>query len=534
LGKLLTFKKLLILKTLLYKTVIFILFVSSIHGQNPNILWQNTINANGFDTISTSLPVSTGGTLLVATSDSDSSGDKTENSNGGNDIWLIKINDTGTIEWQETIGGSLLDFINSAKETPDGGFILGGGSRSGISGDKTEENVGGNDLWILKINAVGVIEWQTTIGGTSSDSVRAINLTNDNGYIVSASSQSGISGDKTEIGNGGIDIWLLKIDSLGAILWQNTIGSNNDDIPTAVDQTADGGYILGNYSNSGISGDKSEPVNGFQDFWVIKTDANGTIEWENTIGGNNGDVLRDLKILNTGNYLVLGYSDSDISLDKTENSRGTFDYWIMELNTNGDIVWQKTIGGDDEDFAFNLEITADGNYLIAGQSKSDSSGEKTDDSKGGIDFWPMKIDPSGGIIWQETIGGNSNDNLVNAFEISDGYIICGHSFSDISDDKTENSSFIDPWIVKLDLEPTASIPENLFNKIKVFPNPSQTEISVNSEQTMSIVLYDVLGKKVAESSTSTLTITTLPSGLYIAKLYNDNAELISINKIIKD
>jgi hypothetical protein len=516
------------------KKLLFILILSSVaYAQNPNILWQNTINAVDFDTVYTSVNTSDGGTLLVTTSNSDASGDKSENSNGGNDIWLIKVDNLGVIEWEETIGGSLSDFINAAYETADGGFILGGGSKSNISGDKTENNIGENDVWVIKINATGTIEWQKTIGGSSSDSVRSLGVTNDGNYIIAAASQSGVSGDKTEASKGQIDIWLLKIDNSGNIIWQKTIGSNNDDVPTSIKETSDGGYIVGSYSNSDISGDKTEALSGFNDFWVIKTDNVGSIEWENTIGGNKADILRDIEILDSGNYLLAGYSDSDISLDKTENSRGTFDYWIMELNSDGMPIWQKTLGGDDEDFAFNIEITSDNNYLIAGQSKSDISGEKSQDSKGGIDFWPIKINATGTMIWQKTIGGNGNDYLTVAHETTNGYILSGHSFSDVSDDKTEDSSFIDPWIIKLDKEPTASLQENQLATINIYPNPTTSKVFIDNHSITTIILYDIRGNRILKTTKKEIDLSYLSPGLYIAKIFNSNMKVVSLNKILK-
>ncbi|MBO3117093.1 T9SS type A sorting domain-containing protein [Winogradskyella sp. DF17] len=513
--------------------IALLLFINIAYTQTTDIIWQNTINASDFDTVFTALTLSDGSSLVVATSDSNASGDKSENSNGGNDIWLIRLDAQGDILWEETLGGSLSDFINSAQETTDGGFILAGGSKSDISGDKTENNIGENDVWVIKINATGTIEWQNTIGGTNSDSARAIALTNDGGYIVSASSESGISGDKTEGRKGQIDIWLLKLNSSGTLQWQNTIGSNGDDIPTVVGQTNDGGYIIGGYSNSDAEDDKSEGVSGFNDFWVIKTDNLGVIEWENTIGGNASDILRDLVILDNDNFVLAGYSDSNISLDKTQDSRGTFDYWIVELAANGSILGQSTIGGDDEDFAFDIKVTTDGNYLIAGQSKSDTSGEKLKDSNGAIDYWPVKIDNNGTILWQETIGGNANDNLVCAAETDNGYILYGHSFSDVNGDKDENSDFIDPWIVKLNKEPTFSIEDDTLNKITVYPNPSSSIVFLNNKENELLVLMDILGNEIQRTTKSQIDISNLTSGVYLVKIFDQKKGLISVKKIIK-
>jgi hypothetical protein len=192
------------------------------------------------------------------------------------------------IDWQNTIGGSGNDYFATLAPTSDGGIIVGGYSASNISGDKTEDCLGDNDFWIVKLNSEGAIQWQNTIGGSESDVIASIAQTFDGGYILAGHSNSNISGDKTENNQGSIntnDYWVIKLDSLGNIQWQNTIGGSLADRSTSVRQTSDRGYIIGGYSVSDISGDKSENSHGAFDYWLIKLVSSGTIEWENTIGG---------------------------------------------------------------------------------------------------------------------------------------------------------------------------------------------------------------------------------------------------------
>ncbi|MBK9046194.1 MAG: hypothetical protein IPL74_05670 [Bacteroidetes bacterium] len=193
------------------------------------------------------------------------------------------------IEWQNTIGGSSTDYLNSIQQTTDGGYILGGRSNSDISGDKSENNIGSFAHWIVKTDAYGNIQWQNTIGGTDQDYITSILQTFDGGYLLGGYSNSGISGDKTEINYGNWDYWIIKTDSLGNIQWQNTIGGNGDDELYSMDITSDGGYILGGRSKSGISGDKIENSNGDYDYWIVKTDSLGNIQWQNGIGGSGID-----------------------------------------------------------------------------------------------------------------------------------------------------------------------------------------------------------------------------------------------------
>ena len=167
----------------------------------------------------------------------------------------------------------------------------------------------------ISLSQAPEIEWQNTIGGTFSDILNSIQPTYDGGYILGGRSDSGISGDKTDNGNGGMDFWVVKLDSLGNIQWQNTIGGNDADYLYSIEQTIDSGYILGGVSNSGISGDKSESNIGFPgstDFWVVKISSAGIIEWENTIGGSAEDKLTFIHQTSENGFIVGGYSNSPI------------------------------------------------------------------------------------------------------------------------------------------------------------------------------------------------------------------------------
>jgi len=355
------------------------------------------------------------------------------------------------IEWQNTIGGNYYDQLNSIQQTSDGGYILGGWSDSNISGDKTEDSQGNYDYWVVKLDAAGNIQWQNTIGGGSYDYLTSIQQTTDGGYILGGMSQSDVSGDKTEICQGDFDYWVVKLDASGNIQWQNTIGGNSWDELESLEQTTDGGYILGGYSYSDISGDKTENCQGNHDYWVVKLDASGNIQWQNTIGGNLDDLLYSVQQTSDGGYILGGASFSGFSGDKTESSQGYFDYWVVKLYTTGNIQWQNTIGGGSLDHLNSIQQTSDGGYILGGVSISDISGDKTENSQGANDYWVVKLDASGNIQWQNIIGGNSGDYLTSIQQTTDGkYILGGYSESNISGDKTESSQGnFDYWVVKL-------------------------------------------------------------------------------------
>ena len=210
------------------------------------------------------------------------------------------------------------------------------------------------------------IEWQNTIGGNNADKLRSLIQTSDGGYLLGGYSASGISGDKTEASLIYFDYWIVKLDAFGSIEWQNTIGGSNEDVLNSVIQTTDGGYLLGGYSESGISGDKTEAWLGGADYWVVKLDDTGNIEWQNTIGGSNTDIIYSVIQTLDGGYLLGGYSSSGISVDKTEANLGGADYWVVKLDATGNIEWQNTIGGSSFDYLYSVIQTSDGGYLLGG------------------------------------------------------------------------------------------------------------------------------------------------------------------------
>ncbi|MEZ5013793.1 MAG: MopE-related protein [Chitinophagales bacterium] len=451
----------------IYLLFILLFFFNFSFSQAPEIEWQNDIGGNDYDQLQSIGLTSDGGYIIGGESLSDISGDKTEGVFGipaYYDYWVLKLDSLGVIEWQNTIGGSQTDILYTVEETRYGGYILGGWTSSGISGDKTEASLGSFDIWIVKLDSFGNILWQNTIGGDSYDALYSIEETSDNGFILGATSSSGISGDKTEAswpgGSYGYDFWVLKLNSIGEIEWQNTIGGTGDDQIFSIHQTSKGGYIIGGDSYSGISGDKTEPSVGlgYSDYWVVMIDSIGNIQWQNTIGGSDNDHLRSIDITSDGGFILGGYSISNISGDKTEGNIGYDDYWVLKLDSVGNIVWQNTIGGTANDDLATIEETIDGGYIIGGASSSSISADKSENGHS-WDYWVVKINSTGEIIWDNTIWGEDLDILTSLHQSLDGgYVMGGYTYSGISGDKTEpNWDYYDYWIVKLFPECTTTI-----------------------------------------------------------------------------
>ena len=354
--------------------------------------------------------------------------------------------------WDKTFGGALSDKIYSMIQTSDGGYILGGPSSSNMSGEKSENSRGLNDYWVVKIDASGNKEWDMTFGGSNDDGLHSLIQTSDGGYLLAGESSSNISGDKSENSNGLTDYWVVKLDSNGNKLWDKTYGGSNNDICFKAIQTSGGNFLLFGSSNSNVSGDKSENAKGGYDFWIIKIDSSGNKIWDKTIGGNGADYPASIIETKDGGFLLSGQSTSDISGDKSEDSRGGFDYWIVKADSSGFKQWDKTYGGNDVDNLWSIIQITDGSYFLAGESSSNISGDKSESSKGFMDYWVVKTDSVGNKIWDKTYGGTNYDNLSSVIQSTDGgYFLSGSSMSNISGDKTENSrGASDFWIVKID------------------------------------------------------------------------------------
>jgi hypothetical protein len=236
--------------------------------------------------------------------------------------------------------------LTVVQQTTDGGFILGGDSDSDASGEKTEASRGFEDYWVVKLDSAGNKLWDKTLGGSEREAFSALEQTIDGGFILGGDSDSDISGEKSQASQGEADFWIVKLDSAGNKTWDRSFGGSGYEGLAGLQQTRDGGYFLGGGSDSGVGGDKTEPLVGVcdttgycpTDYWVLKLDSAGTRQWDKTLGGTGTDFLFVLQQTIDGGYILGGDSDSDISGDKTEGRRGicndticTTDFWVVKM-----------------------------------------------------------------------------------------------------------------------------------------------------------------------------------------------------------
>lgn len=429
------------------------------------LLWEKTIGGNGHDWLHHAFENNEGNYILSGYSSSDISGDKTDGSRGGSDLWILETDIQGNILWQKTVGGDHHDDIIKTLQLEDQTYLLAGNSWSGRSGEKTESGKGFHDLWFVKLDKDQNIEWQQSYGGEGQDFLTDILPTKDGGFLAIAHSRSSVSGDKTTIPLGESDLWLLKLNSQGEIEWQKSFGGDQVDAYAKILETPNG-YLIGASSASGVSGNKSEPTRGIGDYWVLEIDANGEILWQRTIGGDNGDSLSDLVATPDGGYILAGDSASRLSGDKSIPNKTFDDLWLVKIDANGSIIWQKTFAGGHTGTNWLSDIvpSSKGGYLISAMAGPGAGHDKTEAGYQDRDFWLLKISEEGEVCWDKTLGGDSADQSMSAFEDLEGnFVVGGWSDSNASGNKSEMAMERDIWVIKISQPeitfPEANIPE---------------------------------------------------------------------------
>ncbi|WP_185273972.1 T9SS type A sorting domain-containing protein [Adhaeribacter swui] len=523
--------------------------------------WNFRFGGSSHDYLTTMLPTADGGYLLGGYSYSNQSGDKTQGSRGKSDYWVVKTDPAGKKLWDKRYGGSGEDYLKSVVSTQDGGYLLGGSSESGLGGDKTQASNGSRDYWIIKINSSGQKEWDQSYGGQGvEDFKKIISLGNDNTYLLAGYSESAVSGDKTQGTRGGKDYWIIKIQGInGAKYWDKRFGGSGDDYLEDVLVLGNRDLLLGGTSFSAAGGDKSQGSRGNSDYWVVRTNSEGQKLWDKRYGGSGQDQLYALSTTATNAILLAGQSASGKGGEKSQNSQGGKDFWILQVDGQGKKQWDKTYGGAGEESLRSLILDKTGGYVLGGTSSSGKSGDKTQGSRGSSDYWLVKINASGAKQWDKRFGGNNEEELRSVWQTNDGgYLLGGRSGSGVSGDRTQASQGgNDYWLVKVAPQANspviaarqnlpAAISENLanLNALVAFPNPFAGQLNVSftlpQTQVVSLKVYSNTGQEVATlfqgeaEATKTYTYqwqaSKSTSGMYIIRL--QTSQQVSHQKVL--
>jgi hypothetical protein len=298
-------------------------------------------------------------------------------------------------------------------------------------------------------------------------------------------------------------------------MWQKSFGGSLFDRAYSIQQTTDGGYIVAGESGS-TDGDVTGN-HGSADGWVVKLDSSGKIIWQKSLGGSSIDFSNSIQQTTDGGYIVAGYSFSNS--ENVTGNHGDFDSWVVKLNSSGNITWQKSLGGSNRDEAKSIQQTTDGGYIVAGYSYS-INGDVTG-NHGGFDSWVVKLNSSGNITWQKSLGGSENDEATSIQQTTDGgYIVAGYAWSN-DGDITGNHSSRDYWVVKLSSVHTGIDVLEEKTGISFFPNPANSKLSiVISEQTeieISNIEGQIIKRLKPDDNRTDIDISDFSSGVYVIR-----------------
>ncbi|THU37048.1 T9SS C-terminal target domain-containing protein [Niastella caeni] len=399
------------------------------------LVWHKMLGGKETDFAVSTAPTADGGYLIAGYSES-TDGDVTGN-HGDYDYWVVKLNADRTIAWQRSLGGSGDDNLIKMIPLADGGCLLAGYTIS-TDGDVTG-NHGNSDCWIVKLNAAGAMVWQKTLGGSRQDRPGSV-IAIPGGYMVVGYTGSN-DGDVT--GNhGGYDFWVVKLNESGTIISQKTFGGTGNEYASDITPTSDGGYLVGGRTNS-TDGEVTGNHGGL-DIWVVKLNAAGNAEWQKTYGGTGSEAMQSILTTSDGGAVMAGYTNS-LNGDVT-GVRGGLDCWITKLNSSGAIVWQKTLGGSADEHAYSIVAAQNGGFAIAGLTAS-SDGDVTG-FHAGTDSWVVRLNANGGIVWQKTVGGSNLDNSYAIAASGNSFIVAGIARSTDGDLSGVHGDY-DFWLYKI-------------------------------------------------------------------------------------
>jgi len=461
---------------------LFMIFIAissfNTSAQPPDTLWTRTFGGVGPDQSTCMQLTNDGGYIITGYTYSFGPGD--------NDIWLIKTDSTGNEEWTNAFGRDGNDFGSHVQQTRDNGFIIVGTISLGANGF---------DVWLIKTDSTGNEEWNRTFGGNEYDGGSCVQETIDDGYII--------TGYTSSSGSGNNDVWLIKTDSNGDEEWNRTFGGTEGDGGSCVQQTNEGGYIIAGATHSFGAGRRP-------DAWIIKTNSDGEEEWNRIIGGGSNDYLYSIHQTNDGGYILAGRTASF--------GDGSYDMWLVKIESNGDQEWNRTFGGNDYDDGHSGQQTIDGGYIITGNTEPSGAGES--------DILLVKTDSTGNEEWSQTFGGVDRDFSSSIQQTNDGgYIICGWTDS-------FGAGREDVWLIRLAAEETGVIGSAILSPTdyileEVYPNPfnSTTTISVElpAPSDLNLSVFNITGQEIAVLANEqysvgfhqfTFTTDELSSGIY--------------------
>lgn len=520
-------------------TLLFLFSSTSILlAQSPLDLWKKTFGGSQNDRGISLVGTADGGCVFVASaysSDGDVIGQHNPYSNS-EDFWVVKLDAAGTIQWQKCLGGWYDETPYQLIQVADGGYVIVGASDSndGDVGFHYGSSTSFSDLWITKLDSTGNLIWQKNYGGYSTEYGTSVSEATDGGLFVAAVLNADYNGTVPVTYSNSMDYWIIKLNSVGEMQWNDNYGGENGDRVYSIKSTPDGGCIAVGQSGShyGDVTNSLGPLNtDFSDYWVLKLNATGGIQWQKSYGGSGIDWATSLSLTNDGGYIIAGNIQSN-NTGFVTNFHGASDGWVIKLDSTGGLVWQKTLGGSSDEALYSIIQTADGGYLTCGNTLS------TDGDLAGVmagnKAWIVKLDSNGAVSWQRHYL-ESFDNVFNSIiQNTDGTTIaigCHQKFN-----PANSGYYFDAFIVKLDVNSLATSETNQFDVV-LYPNAVNDVLNIqsNGEVFKEINVYDILGKKVDSftAENNSINLSSLQKGIYFVEIKNEQNQSLR-KKIVKN
>jgi hypothetical protein len=362
---------------------------------------------------------------------------------GGNDCWIMQVDEQGAKGWQTILGGNGYESIRTIVPTPDGGCLVGGYTSSANGAIAMAYSMG--DAWVAKLNNTGALQWRKILGGSGYESLSALVANADGSALLAISTQSR-DADVTGA-RGYSDILLMKLNASGNVLWKKIYGGSMEDYVTSLIPTTNG-YAFAGYTNS-KDGDVSG-VHGSDDFWVVRIDGEGTIVWQKALGGSYLDRATALVETTDGGYAVCGYTESkdgDVS-----SGNGYSDVWVVRLDASGKLVWQRSLGGSETEEAFAISRNSQDGLLLAGRSNSSNGPLAVKSARSNnfqYDAFVAELNKDGVLSQKMMLGGLYDEGLGSLVANGDNtFTLAGYSSSNDGDVSGKKGK-IDSWIIKV-------------------------------------------------------------------------------------
>ncbi|TSJ42019.1 T9SS type A sorting domain-containing protein [Fluviicola chungangensis] len=518
------------MKHILYSTFLFFCFHS--FAQDLNLSQQYSFGGSGYDQLLKTIRLSNGNYILAGVSSSPLSGTKTEAGYGLIDWWIVCLDANYNELWQKTMGGTLDDYMSGVKELSNGDLLVYGFSNSSNTGNKQSITHGSNDYWVVRMTNSGTVVWDKTYGGSDVDNASNLLELSSGNIIVSGSSNSPVSGNKTVPSYGFTDVWVLKLDPDGNILTQAVYGGSNYDSDYSMLQYGNDGLFLAANSISGVSGNKTIPNLGGDDAWIIKIDTSLNIINQYVVGGNSVDYPASFIQLDNGNFLLTFISSSTAGGMKTENGYGSNDVWLVELDTDFNVVRDKTIGGNVDEYIYNTYQLDNGNILLPINTGSASNSLKSENNMGASDSWLVVLDENWNIAYENTIGSSGADGINEMIRKSNGEVVFfGNSNGGINNDKTCNTNGQnDFWVVTAQTD--LSVNSNILSTESIYPNPTESTIQFKTTEMNNdpYQVLDISGKVLMEGivNKQQIDLSELHSGTYFISLNNNQYKVVKL------